>query len=335
VRPKVSVLTTTYNRRALLQRCIDSVLRQHYAPLEVVILDDGSTDGTPEDWARTSDPRVRYLYQSHRGLDYLADLANDLLKEATGQYVAWLDSDDWYIDPEVIGDLVTLLETHDGAMAFAGSPARRLDGQVEWDGVFAVGWYNRLGLPAWDHRRFFRELLARNLISASAVMLRTDVLRSVGGFRTFPGLPAQDYATWLELTLTHAWFYLPRNVSYRHVHPHQATRLRGVDLAEGAYALAEHYFARGLEAGIVAPQDWPPIARRRKRHLADARWADATALIRERRWDEADALVAKLLASHPGLMRRAEAWAARLSVRRRRDLVSGPLSLAGRIGLRF
>jgi glycosyltransferase involved in cell wall biosynthesis len=333
--PKVSVLTTTYNRRNLLRRCVDSVLMQSYANLEMIILDDGSTDGTRAQWEDREDPRVRYIYRPHRGLDHLADMTNDLLELATGHYVALIDSDDWYIYPDAITDMVRLLERVDGTMAFGGSPPTWVDGRVEWAGIFAKRWYERMGIDSWDSRQFFRELLGRNLISASAVVLRTDVIRSVGGFRTFPGFPAQDYPTWLELSLIYRWSYLPKDVSYRYVHRGQATNVRGVDLARTSYTIARHYFAKGLDAGLLEEGDWQAVARRRKQHIANACWAVASSMIRERRWNEAEALVAIQLAESQTFVRRLEARVAQMSIRQRRDLVSGPLWLAGRIGLRF
>ena len=92
----VSVVIPTFNREALLRRAIESVLCQTHRAVEVLVVDDGSTDGTAVMMAATyaADARVRYLPQQNAGV---AVARNRGLAAATGDYLALLDSDDyWY-----------------------------------------------------------------------------------------------------------------------------------------------------------------------------------------------------------------------------------------------
>jgi GT2 family glycosyltransferase len=104
VGPAVSVLIPTYNRAHLLGRAIDSVLNQSYPNCHVVIVDDGSTDGTRELVAgRYGDThRVRYVHQENRGAPAARNAA---LAIATGEYFAFLDSDDlwrsWKLEVQI------------------------------------------------------------------------------------------------------------------------------------------------------------------------------------------------------------------------------------------
>ena len=89
----VSVIIPVYNGEAFLAEAALSVLRQHYEPLELIIVDDGSTDGTAEVAANLSG-NVRYIYQPNRGAP---TARNKGLKMARGNVIAFLDADDlWY-----------------------------------------------------------------------------------------------------------------------------------------------------------------------------------------------------------------------------------------------
>lgn len=89
--PLISVIIPTYNRRGLILRAVDSALSQTEKDIEVIIVDDGSTDGTAELFREGQDPRVHYLPMPHRGA---CAARNAGLEAARGQYIAFLDSDD-------------------------------------------------------------------------------------------------------------------------------------------------------------------------------------------------------------------------------------------------
>lgn len=94
---KVSVTIPTFNRAHLLGSAIDSVLRQTYRNLEIIVIDDGSTDGTDQLVARYGD-KVRYFKQPNGGL---GAARNAGLDRATGDCIAFLDSDDYWFDFKV------------------------------------------------------------------------------------------------------------------------------------------------------------------------------------------------------------------------------------------
>ena len=91
----VSIIIRTYNRGYCVEWSIKSALYQSYRDLEVLIIDDGSTDNTAEVVAQFDDPRIRYVYLPHNG--NVAELANIGLHMSTGDYIAFLDSDDMYL----------------------------------------------------------------------------------------------------------------------------------------------------------------------------------------------------------------------------------------------
>lgn len=111
-RPAVSVILCTYNRAPLLPRAVESVLRQSFADWELVVVDDGSRDGTRRlmQRYRRLDPRIRYHYQSNTGL---AGARNTGLRLSTGRFITFLDSDDEY-RPEHLSLRVRHLERRPG-----------------------------------------------------------------------------------------------------------------------------------------------------------------------------------------------------------------------------
>ncbi len=108
--PKVTVLIATYNRSHLLDKAIHSVTLQVFGDWELLIADDGSTDATEKvvkNW-ETKDRRIKYLKSSHFGR--IAKISNFGLRQAKGEYVAILDDDDEWFDPNKLQKQVSFLD---------------------------------------------------------------------------------------------------------------------------------------------------------------------------------------------------------------------------------
>jgi glycosyltransferase involved in cell wall biosynthesis len=107
--PKISVIMPTYNRADLLPAAIRSVIAQTYADWELLVVDDGSKDGTKEVVSNFTkdDSRIKYLSQENQGA---SAARNNGIKNATGEYLAFLDSDDEYL-PRNLEAKLTILES--------------------------------------------------------------------------------------------------------------------------------------------------------------------------------------------------------------------------------
>jgi glycosyltransferase involved in cell wall biosynthesis len=93
--PTVSVIIPTYNRANYICEAIDSILAQTYADYEIIVVDDGSTDGTRQALQRwIDDGTICYYYQENRGE---SAARNHGIRKARGQYIAFLDSDDLFL----------------------------------------------------------------------------------------------------------------------------------------------------------------------------------------------------------------------------------------------
>ena len=89
----ISVIIPTFNRKKNLDRTINSVLNQTFQPFEIIVVDDGSTDGTKE-WVPYYYPNIKYIYQSNAGV---RAARNKGINIAKGDWLAFLDSDDeWF-----------------------------------------------------------------------------------------------------------------------------------------------------------------------------------------------------------------------------------------------
>lgn len=106
--PKVSVIMPVYNGELFINRAIDSLLSQSFHDWELVVVDDGSTDRTPQILEQYTDTRIRVFRQANRGE---AGARNTGLKHMSGLYMAFLDADDLYL-PTALEDLSTYLDTH-------------------------------------------------------------------------------------------------------------------------------------------------------------------------------------------------------------------------------
>ena len=106
---KVSVIIPVYNVEKYLNTCVQSVVRQSYNNLEIIIIDDGATDASPQicdNWGN-ADERVNVYHYENGGL---SAARNRGLKKATGDYIVFLDSDDYYLTNDAIKEMVHAIE---------------------------------------------------------------------------------------------------------------------------------------------------------------------------------------------------------------------------------
>ncbi len=106
--PLVSVVVPAYNTEKLLDRCLESLVRQTYKRLEIIVVDDGSTDSTPalcDKWAGT-DERIRVIHKKNGGLSSARNAGMDAAK---GKFIGFVDADD-YVERDMFGEMADALE---------------------------------------------------------------------------------------------------------------------------------------------------------------------------------------------------------------------------------
>lgn len=188
--PIVSVIIACYNQPRFVGDAIRSVLEQTFADLELIVVDDGSTDATPEAIAHFKDPRLRCIRQDNRGV---AAARNAGFRACRGRYINFLDGDD-YFGPEKLSRQVAALEAGDSfSLAFCDIA------EVNAGGNPAGGYSVKpaLGKFAGD---LLPLLLAGGFAPPHVFLIRREALEMVGLFDETGALKGvEDYDLWLRM----------------------------------------------------------------------------------------------------------------------------------------
>jgi hypothetical protein len=210
--PRVSVIIPTYNRAHVVGEAVRSVLAQRFADLELVVVDDGSTDGTAELLAGIVDGRLRYVAGRHAGVAAARNLG---VKHARGDVIAFLDSDDLWLPDKLACDL-EFLDRHPAAGAVF-SDLKKLDGGAAYPSFMReTAVFSRL-LSA-ERQPEGRLLTTREMrlvlleevpIKPSALALRRAAFERAGGFdETWSS--SEDWEFLLRFARTQRFGYVDR-----------------------------------------------------------------------------------------------------------------------------
>jgi glycosyltransferase involved in cell wall biosynthesis len=205
--PLVSVIIPTYNRKEFIGPAIDSVLAQTFKDFEIIVVDDGSTDGTVDFIQRRYSSSVRLHAIPHSGLPAVGRNAG--LAIARGSLIAFLDSDDLWL-PQKLAIQVKAATEDSESVLFFGKAETLCEGSTQ-----------SLIVPA-DHelpKRLFERQLFQNYVPVITAMVRHDVLRQMGGFNPKPGYRAiEDYDLWLRITYHYPVHFIPQILARYRLH---------------------------------------------------------------------------------------------------------------------
>jgi glycosyltransferase involved in cell wall biosynthesis len=202
----VSVVIPTYNRAAVIRRAVESVLAQKGISLELIIVDDGSTDDT-ESTLRSMEGPITCVRIPHSGV---SAARNRGIREAAGNWVAFLDSDDywlpgklkeqiWYLENESPG-----VQNHDRYLICHTDEIWMRNGKRLNQGK------RHAKYPGW----FFIPSLSLCLISPSSVVIHREVFEQVGIFdERFPYV--EDYDLWLRITSRYPVGYVDKKLTVK------------------------------------------------------------------------------------------------------------------------
>ena len=190
--PKVSVVIPTYDRIETLPRSLDSVIKQTFSDWELIVVDDGSTDGTDEMVLRDY-PAVRLHRQENAGVSAARNAGVAL---TAGEWIAFLDSDDAWLPEKLEWQL----------SALANEPELRLSHTDEiW-----IRNGKRVNQPkeyAKSGGSIYRRCLPLCCVCPSSVLLRRDLFDEIGGFDETLAV-CEDYDLWLRITAREPVHYL-------------------------------------------------------------------------------------------------------------------------------
>ena len=281
--PLVSVIIPTYNRQQLVQRAIRSVLSQTFSDFEILVVDDGSTDNTAVVIQAFEDPRIVYLNQNHSGLPAVA--RNTGIKHATGDYIAFLDSDDLWL-PEKLDLQIAFMTAHSEiGLSFTNIWIFESDPEECWPEPALQPGNTYYG-------REFNRLYGHYVIYNLTVMIRSEVPDAVGGLNEDPKLKSvEDYEYWLRISHHFPIGYIDKPLAKYNRHA------GGISKAGASPHHNQLILANSIDSTF--PEVKTVLKRQRRRWLSYIHHNLGIALYREGRIGEANHHLLEALKLHP------------------------------------
>ncbi|MFL6731855.1 MAG: glycosyltransferase family 2 protein [Sphingomicrobium sp.] len=224
--PLASVIVPVFNRAGVVGQAVTSLADQTLENIEIIVVDDGSSDASAEVAERAGGQRVRVIRHSHnRGIPAAR---NTGLQAAAGKYIAWLDSDD-LARPQRLQRQASFLEKHP-EIAFVGSSAGRIDSNGRRK--------RRTIVPLLSHEALAPALLFRSPFQQSSIMGRSEILKA---FEYRPDFPVcEDLDMFIRLSRRYRAANLKEVLIDRRIHAAQIGRLESAQV-------------RGLKRRLLRP----------------------------------------------------------------------------------
>jgi hypothetical protein len=230
--PTISVILPVHNGEAFLADALESVFAQTFSDFELIVVDDYSTDRTPEMLAAIGDPRLRIIRsEEQRGI---AGSLNHSLELCRGRYIARMDADDISMRKRFARQ-VAFLEAHPKVGACG-----------TWVRMFSDSWHRDRRLEA-NPERMHCSLLMFNVLSDPSVMMRRELFLRHGLTYDETFQNSQDYELWTRASLLFTLGNVREVLLLYRVHPEQVGRQqRSVRLAEGERIRRAHLARLGV-----------------------------------------------------------------------------------------
>lgn len=167
--PKISAVIPVYNHQDFIADCIQSVLNQTYKDFEIIVIDDGSTDSTPEIIYGFGD-KVKYVRQQNRGV---AAALNTAIRHSAGEYIAWLSSDDAFMPTKLNEQINFLNKNPDIDIVY--TDFYYIDSTGKIISTARSPYYE-------DKREFLCNMLISNFINGCSIMFKRTCIDKVGYF---------------------------------------------------------------------------------------------------------------------------------------------------------
>jgi glycosyltransferase involved in cell wall biosynthesis len=165
-------------------KAIDSALNQTYKDIEIIVIDDGSSDNTQELLVQKYRDKIRYFYQENRGV---ACARNAGIQESRGEYIAFLDSDDTWMPAKLDAQMKIFQSDTDVGLVYCGYTTLDMQGEI-------LGQVK----PACKGVIYY-DLILGNQMGTSSVVIKRECVERVGFFQSRYS-PAEDYEYWIRIS---------------------------------------------------------------------------------------------------------------------------------------
>ncbi|HEX2934811.1 MAG TPA: glycosyltransferase [Bacteroidales bacterium] len=243
--PLVSIISPTYNHERFIADCIESVLAQTYTNLEMIIIDDGSTDNTfsiAEKYAG-KDQRIRPFTQKNVGIFRLGESYNFALQQCNGKYVAVLECDDvWF--PNKLEIQVEAMEKQPACVLSWG---KAYLSAVDLKSDYYLAPKDTANTECFFNKPsgvFFKKYLFDVSIPALTLVIRRDILKEIGGFQQGFNFPLVDIPTIFELTMKGEFAYIDQPLGKWRIYTTQVTKTYTGEGTWGYYLLIKSFMKR-------------------------------------------------------------------------------------------
>jgi len=189
--PKVSVVIPAYNHERYVGEAIQSVLDQTFQDLELIIINDGSTDNTETEILKFKDERIRYFSQENRGLSATLNRGIEL---ARGEYFNFLPSDDAFLPEKLATQLKAFEESKEIGVVFSYQLVVDGEGKEIKDDPI-IDWFT---VPFETKEEIFPALFERDFLSVPTALIRMECFKKIGLFDESLKT-AQDYDLWMRI----------------------------------------------------------------------------------------------------------------------------------------
>ena len=197
---KISVIIPTYNRKKTLARAIQSVINQSLSPYEILVIDDGSNDGTQE-WVKENFQNIKYIHQNNHGVSSARNIG---IENAYGDWVAFLDSDDEWL-PNKLFEQVKSIQSNPKIKFFHTNEIWIRNGVR----VNQMKKHKKYG------GHIFEKCLDICRVSPSSVLIQKEVFDNIGVFDESLRV-CEDYDLWLRITSKYPVVFLDVPLIYKY-----------------------------------------------------------------------------------------------------------------------
>jgi glycosyltransferase involved in cell wall biosynthesis len=272
----ISVVIPAYNSARYIRETLESVLAQTYPPLEIIVVDDGSTDETSA-IVQSFASRVRLLQQEHQGV---SEARNFGIQQAKGDYIAFIDSDDLWLPEKLALQAACIIEK-----------------QVVWVSCFADYLNDSDGRILYNYRRKLYEgdvlekLFLKTFIRSPTPLVKRTVFEEVGYFNEdFETRATEDTDMWLRIAAIYPLGVVRQVLAFVRLHPASTTSRQSVD---------EKMRSKLLRVDQAVARQPQRLARYKNRALARIYLSSGTTLLKQGEYERARLLIDKARSLNP------------------------------------